>query len=314
MPSLGYPASEIPLVAERTAVRTPFGVLLPPGGRVAAYVGSQTDANDFYADGRLLVSTLNAGLARCRPGGNDYVIVKDGHSENISSADQMSNLVAGTRIVAEGNCTFTFTATAASFLVDVDDVKLIGLKFDCTGVDNLVAPMTVTGARCSITDCEFILQDGSNGALKGVELSGTAADGFVFARNKMLSADQADPLTSGALVIAGASDNIEVVGNYISAASPGDTVGLIDVTAAATNLRIYENDLLQLESTNAADALIIDNVAATGMVSKNRIRLSENNAPASSGVSIGASADIGLFDNLVTAANASGALSPAADT
>ena len=313
--ALGFPASDTPLLATNTAIRTPFGLLLPPGARVAAYVGTQVDANDFYADGRLRVDTLNEGLNRCRSGAGDVVVVMEGHTESITSADQMSNLVAGTKIVGAGDNLFTYdTAATASFLLDVDDVTLDGLKFDCTGIDNVAAPMTVTGARAQLLGCEFLMSSGTEGVVQGIALSGTAADGFRMINCALRSIGEADPTTTGMVVIGGASDDIVLQGNYISAATPGDTVGVIDVTAAATNLRIIDNDLIQLESTDAAFALIVDNVAATGVVKFNRVRLSENNAPATSGLSIGASAVISLHDNTVTAAHASGALSPAADT
>ena len=57
-------------------VRTSFGSFVEPGGRVAAYVRStgMQDGDDSYLATNL-VTTLNAGLARCRAGLGDTVFV-----------------------------------------------------------------------------------------------------------------------------------------------------------------------------------------------------------------------------------------------
>ena len=68
MANLGFPASDIPLYANHPAVRTPFGIMIAPGANVAAYVGSQIDANDSYVFHNKRVDTLDEGLARCRSG------------------------------------------------------------------------------------------------------------------------------------------------------------------------------------------------------------------------------------------------------
>ena len=310
----------LPNYGQGIGLRTPYGTLLPPGGRVVAYVGKSGVPVNSYGElfnSGLLVQTLDAGLARCTAGDGDIVVVLPGHTESISSADAMSSLVAGTRIIATGHNLFTFdTATTATFLLDQDNVVLQGLKFDFTGIDNVAAPITVTGANVVVQDCNAVVASATEGCVRGITVS-SGANGFRFNRNVFHSVGEADPLTNAVVSIDAAVNDVEVNDNYISAASPGDTVGLIDITAAATNVRIQRNFLLQYESTDAVAAIHVADVAATGMINGNRIKLAEANTLATSGIAFaGTSATFGVYENRVLddVESASGALAPAVGT
>src|SRR3954471_7705856 len=111
-------------------LRTQYGIILPPGARVAAYVrsiGVQSGDDAFLASN--LVTTLAAGLARVRPNLGDYVVVLPGHVESVADATTFSGaLVAGTKIIGVGKGsnapTFNWTATAAQWLVNKADVTI----------------------------------------------------------------------------------------------------------------------------------------------------------------------------------------------
>ena len=309
--------SPLPYLGNGVGIRTAYATLLPPGGRVVAYVGKSGVPVNAYGDlahSGLLVQTLNQGLAMCTGNDGDTVVILPGHTESISTADQMSSLVAGTKIIAAGDNLFTFdTATTATFLVDVDNVVLDGLKFDFTGIDNLAAPITVTGANCRIVNCEAVVASATEGCVRGITVS-TGASGFKFMYNTFHSIGEDDAQTNAIVSIDAAVNNVLIEGNYISAATPGDSVGLIDITAAATNVVIKDNSLLQLESLNAVAAIQVADVAATGMIFNNRIKLAEANTLATSGIAFaGTSATFGLYNNLVLddVESASGALAPA---
>jgi hypothetical protein len=304
--------------------RTLYGTWLPPGARVAAYVGPQSDTTDSYSTSSLLVSTLNAGLARCRSGKGDVVVVLPGHAENISTADFFTSLVAGTRIIGVGMPgqtilpTFTWTATASSFLLDVANVVLDNLAFDWTSVDGVVAPITVTGAGCTISNCKFSVQTASAGALKGVDVS-TGANGFRFINNTMLGIGEAQPLTSSAVLVSAAVDDVEISDNYICTAGPGAaTTGLIAVTAAATNVRIRRNETVNLETAGTAlFTITVGDVAATGIISRNFCKITSAVTTTTSGVEVGTAAlvGVGMFENYCTdTAEAQGVLAPTASS
>src|SRR5687767_13634334 len=118
--------SHLPSQAFNTGVNLgPLTVI--PGGGLVHFLRSTgpADYDPPELTGRLH-TTLNSALGQCRSGRGDTVIVLPGHSESISSADQMSNLVAGTRIIGAGSGnvrgTFTWTATGSTFLLDVANV------------------------------------------------------------------------------------------------------------------------------------------------------------------------------------------------
>lgn len=315
----------LPLVGNTNiGQRTLYGTWLPPGARVAAYVGPQSDTTDSYSTSSLLVSTLNAGLARCRSGKGDVVVVLPGHAENISTADFLSSLVAGTRIIGIGNPgetshpTFTWTATASSVLLDVANVSIDNLSFDWTSIDGVVAPITVTGAGCSISNCQITVQSASAGALKGVDVS-TGANGFRFVNNNMLGVGEAQPLTSSAVLVSAAVNDVEISGNYICTAGPGAaTTGLIAVTAAATNVRIRGNETVNLETAGTAlFTITIGDHAATGVISRNFCKITSAVTTTTSGVEIGTAAlvGVGMFENYCSdTAEANGVLAPVASS
>lgn len=297
----------LPLVGNQSVgTRTLYGTWLPPGARVAAYVGPQSDVTDSYSSSGLLVSTLNAGLARCRAGKGDVVVVLPGHTENVSTADFFSSLVAGTRIIGVGNPgetihpTFTWTATASTFLLDVADVHVDNITMDWAGIDNVVAPITVSAAGCSITNCNIRLQSASAsaGAAGGLVVA-AGATGFNFNNNTVLSDDEDEPLTGAAVVeVSGAASNVTIADNYMSFAAAA-TIGGIRVSAAALNVKIKRNQLINLESTSGAVAILVSSATAMGVVSDNDLKLMTASDPnaADIGISLNSATLIGNFRN-----------------
>lgn len=303
--------NNLPLVGVKSlGVRTTFGSWLAPGSRVAAYLGPAGVFEDPYSE-NMRVSTLALALARVRSGKGDTILVLPGYSENISTADYASALVAGTRIVGlgiPGESTapkLTWTAAAATFLLDVANVLIQNMTLDFSGVADCAAPITVSAAGCGIENCRIIMQNdtASFSALSGVTLA-AGADRFRMNDNDIESDSEDDDanVVGGVLNVGAAVNGVQFKRNKATFACPGDTVGIVDVTAAAKNLDIADNRFLQLAS-NAAFAVIIDNVAATGFVTNNAIRIVEDVAPASAGFSVGASAVVLNYLNRVSAAS-----------
>lgn len=317
--NLSGPTPDLPMYAAGYGLMTPYGVWLPPGGRVASFVRS--GGAEGYDDPFLtanLVSTLNAGLARCRSGKGDTVIVLPGHAENISTADFMSSLVAGTNIVCcgSGNLqpTFTWTATASTWLFDVANVTLTGAKLVWNGIDDVVSAIPVTAAGCTIANCHITVESASAGALLGVTV-GAGASRFKLSGNTVVSVGEAHPLTSAVVLVSSAVDDVLIADNYISAANPGTNVlGLIAVTAAATNVRILRNTLIQLETAGTSlFGITVGNVAATGVMAYNNVHVGTDLVITTAGVTVGAAGLVGfaMYENRVSdATNTQGALIP----
>lgn len=314
-------SSALPYYQSLPGIITPYGTLLKPGGRIAAYVRSTglQDGEDHFANTGMLVTTLNAGLARCRSGQGDIVYVLPGHSENITGADAMSSLVAGTQIVSAGapgmtnNPKLTWTAATGTFLLDVADVSIVGMTLDWAGVADCAAPMTVTGAGCAMIGNHIVAQSDvvSFQCLKGVTVS-TGAHDFLFANNYVRADSEDDDanVTGGIINISAVVRGAKIVNNIIAYACVGDTVGIVDQTAAATNT-VVANNLFRQFAANAAFAIIMDD--GHGYIHNNYIRITENVAPTSAGVSI-ASGTFLLHDNQVSAANAATTATHSADS
>lgn len=303
-----------------TAFRTPGGIIqLPPGANIVAYVRSSgfnpiTDSPDI---GLKLVSTLNAGLARCNAGRGDTVIVLPGHSESVSSATALSSLVTGSRIIGAGGYgaawpTFTWTATAAQWAVSVADVHIEGLRLDLGGANGVVRAINFTGADCSLVGCDIVTATSAAlDALIGVGV-GTAAHRMLIALNNFRG--NAAGNTTEAILVDAAVDSLKILGNYISSSATAAT-GPINVTAAATQLLIARNVISNLTAASNT-ALTIGNVAATGNIFENYFNTLDTGAfGAGDGISLGGASLVRCFQNFgANDPNVSGLLRPAVDT
>jgi hypothetical protein len=315
-----------PFYQQYDAVAFPYGTFIKPGGRVAAYVRSTglQEGDDLFATSGNLVATINEGCKRCRSGKGDIVVVLPGHAENLAIADSIPDLVAGTQIVSAGNLgtasnpTLTWSTTASTLLLNVADVTITGFNFVWNSVDGLVAPITATAAGCSVSRNYIVVADANAGALKGVEVS-TAANRFAFDDNVVTSVGEAQPMTSAVLLVSAAVDGVSAERNYIAAANPGTSVlGLIAVTAAATNLRFRRNEIIQLETAGTAlFGITVGDVAATGTISHNFCKIGSAVTTTTSGFTVGTAGlvGVGLFENYCAdSAAASGVLSPVASS
>jgi hypothetical protein len=290
----------LPIVGQKSlGFRTFFGTWVSPGSRVT-FLGPAGVFEDTFTENSR-VATLNAALARCRSGKGDVIFVLPGYSENISTADYASSLVAGTKLIGLGtpgqssSPKLTWTLATATLLLDVADVTIQNMTLDWTGIADVAAPITVSAVGCQMLDNLIIVQDGAIGADQGVEV-GVGGSGFKFNGNTCTAADEDEPMTGGGVVeISGAADNIEVCDNYICGAAAA-TVGLIRVSAAATNLRIKRNQLMNLETTSGAVAILISSATAQGAVTDNDIKVMTGADPNAADVGISLASSTLIFN------------------
>jgi hypothetical protein len=223
--------------------RTLYGTWLPPGARVAAYVGPQSDTTDSYSTSSLLVSTLNAGLARCRSGKGDVVIVLPGHTETVSTADFYTSLVAGTRIIGVADMysglmpVLNFTATASTFLLDVANVQISGLKFT-VGIDEVVNFVTVSGSGCRIDNCYFQVGTASTMDMDTAIIVATGATDCVITNNRFVGTSTA--VNTNTISVTGTGvNNLVIENNFFSVSISSN--GVIDLSGTAINIDINGN-------------------------------------------------------------------------
>lgn len=255
-------------------VRTDLGTLIRPGGNIVAYVNSNGDQASYPPEIRSkLVQTLNAALGYCESGKGDIVVVMPDHAEDISSADQMSNLVAGTQILGLGSGqlrpTFTWTAATATFLLDVANVTLDNLILEMAPAANggvtVAAPITVSAAGCRISNCRINFGADADDIVGQAINSTAAADDFVFAHNRCFGATAAECETF--LNVIG-MDRLQVIGNFISGATSAVGVGLIRAeTTASLDINIVGN-VVQNNLADSEEAITLMN-GCTGFMDGN---------------------------------------------
>lgn len=239
-----------------------MGVFIPTGD-VVAYVHSGGVVDGMHEDVRTkLYTTLNAGLAQARASQGDIVVVLPGHSENVSSADQMSNLVAGTRIIGLGygtlRPTLTWTVAAATFLFDVANVSLSNFILNLASSGNagvtVAAPITISGAGCSISNCQINFgADADDIVTIGITVTG---DDVEFMSNHCIGATAGAVGTS--FMDLNAAHRFKMYDCIIEGASSGVAVGLMRfVTAASLNVDLRRNTYI--------NRLALSTCAVTGL-------------------------------------------------
>lgn len=311
----------LPLVGQKNlGFRTFFGTWVAPGSRVTFLGPAGVFSDTFTENDR--VATINAAAARCRPGKNDVVIGLPGYSENISAADFVSSLVAGTRFVSAGrpgasnNPTLTWTATAATFLLDVADVEIIGFNLNFAGIDAVVAPITISAAGCMLANNHITLASGAAGATTPITVA-AGANNCIIADNKMLHTGTETEVNI--ISITGAVDNLEIAGNKISCLLTSATGGIVQIGAAATNLDIHDNKFYNAVEDGVC-IRVADTFAATGWIYQNfgkTIDAGGTVAQTAKLVSFEGTTEslLGLFENYLTdEAVQSGVISPAGGT
>jgi len=294
-----------PFLSNYAAISGPWGTFVKPGGRIAAYVRSTgaQDGEDHFAASGLLVTTLQAALSRCRSGQNDIVIVLPGHAESISTADFLTNLVAGTQIIGVAPLrsaqmpTLTFTATTSTVLLDVAGCTISGIKF-AVGIDAVVSFLTVSAAGCRIEGCLF--QMGTSSALDagtGVIVAAGADDLVIFSN---VFQGTSTAVTTNCISCTGAVNGLTVAQNDFDVSISGATSGVIEFSAAATQFRITGNNIVNRRAA-AAVAIRWTDVALAGIISENNLAFAADITGATAALSAAGTTThlVRAFDNLV---------------
>ena len=218
-----------------TSMFPPLTVRPDVGQNIVAYVrasGVQDGDTQFIAS--RLVTSLNTALRYCRANMNDIVVVLPGHTETISSADFMDNLVAGCSIVGLGvgsdRPTFTWSAAAATWLVDQANVYHENLVFKMAG-------------------------DGGGTALTVAAAMTVSADGAYFKKCEFETSIDADELAAIGLTITGA-DNVTLDGCYVYGLSDGTGVTTAISVVDTNRLTIVDTDIYA--STSAVGVGVLD--------------------------------------------------------
>ena len=196
---------------------------------MAAFVrstGAQSGDDPYVLSN--LVTTLAAGLKRCRASMGDYVVVLPGHSESVVDGTMLTNLVAGTRVVGVGHGSirpvFRWTATGSQWAVSVADVLFTGLNLRLEGANGVVKAILVTGANS------------------------------ILAFNKIQVASGATNKATIAIEYGAGADDFELIGNQFHGTETHNVTDGVKVVAACLGGRIEDNEMVF--SATAANGLL----------------------------------------------------------
>lgn len=235
-----------PFFSAFDAISTPNGTWIKPGGQVVAYVRSTGVQNgDLPEVANNLVSTIAAGVARCRAGMNDIVMVLPGHAESISAG--LFTAVSGAQVIGVPNPyaanapTITLSATTSTIALSAANMTISGLCIQST-VAAITGAVVVTAAGVTFAN-NCVRLTGALGANSAIQVTGAAAFHML--------------------------DNEVVVDS---------TATIVSVTgAASTNLLIARNLLRQAQGTSGGVGITIANTTGiSGTVADNYIGTATN--------------------------------------
>jgi hypothetical protein len=308
---------DLPRVSAGAGVKFPFGTLLPPGGRVVYLRSTGPQDGDDQSLVKRLFLTLSSALAQCRAGLADTVIVLPGHTENVTDALMLTNLVAGTRIIGVG-CPyqddapqFRWTATASQWPITAKNVLISNLRLRLEGANGVVKAIVTTASGTSLVGNNIEVASGATAkATIAIEV-GSAAHDCIIAANFMHGTETHN-VTDLIKVVGGTVPlRLRIIDNTIIASATAAN-GLIHLTVAALRVNISRNVLYNTHTASTA-TIAVDNVAADGIIVENYSGILTDGVAASTGIVFAGTATMKCFQNFTSdEPRKSGALSPAA--
>lgn len=296
-----------------------FGAWLPRGSKAIFVRSTGVQSQDEQAFARKILPTLASGLLECRAGMGDTVFVLPGHTESVTDALMLANLVAGTRVIGLGDPLqddapqFRWTATGSQWPITAKNCLFANLRLLIEGA--VVVKGIVTTASGTKFSNNFIqtASGASNKATIAFEI-GSAATYCSILNNYIFGTATHNSTDIFKLVGGTVPSNFSFMGNQgIASATAGN--GFVHVTVAALNVQISNNVLYNTHTASTA-CIAIDDVAADGVIVSNQMGVMNNGTASAEGIVFAGSTDtFKCFQNFCSdELNKSGLLSPPAAT
>lgn len=124
-------------------------------------------------------ATIAGALLQANASKGDVIVCLPGHAETFTAAAALTVSKAGVYIVGLGTGvlrpTITWsTSTAAQMIVSAAQVTFDNFVFDFTGIDAIVAAVSVTGADFALRNSTIQTNSGTAGAVLGILTAATA--------------------------------------------------------------------------------------------------------------------------------------------
>jgi hypothetical protein len=251
---------------------------LMPDGQAAVDAES---AGDSYLQ-PLATLDFATSMAKVVGSRQDNIVCLPGHAEDIVAATTFVPDVAGINYLGLGTGTLRptlhfKTLAAASVACTGANIRFANFVFSNVNQDELLCMVSAAGVCCEFENCTFILSLAgvtNKDSILGLSLLAGSSGSKV--RNcTFLSPAAAATGGCEAIRIAGV-DSVEVDGNYILGCFTVN-VGTIYNTAAATNLKIVNNEILNLTSNNTTS--ISCYTGSKGLVDGNSMLIGTGTTP-----------------------------------
>lgn len=296
------------------AVQASMGQI-PIGSNIVAYVRSTgVQANDTTAITSKFYSSVLSALSACTSGRRDVIMVLNGHVERVNTA-MFTSAPTDVRIIGVGGAdedlapTFKWSGAADNLAIAAKNTTIANMRF-LADANDVTEMITVTAAGVKFLGCwvdagvtsstdALIVFNVSTGAnqcsIIGCDLRCTAASGV-----------------TQFIKLATVVDETKIIGNKIMGFGSSTTVGLIDISAATTNVFISGNYIDQ-QKTSGTVAVSVANVASTGFICDNYFSNLNNGVANATGIIYaGTNSLIRSYQNFnCDEPNKSGVLSPA---
>lgn len=173
---------------------TSFGVPVMGSSQIPStsgqYIFVSSGAGANGNDGLSTLSpkaTIAGALLQANASKGDVIVLMPGHAESIVGAAGLTISKAGVYIIGLGTgrlrpvITFS-TSTAAQMIVSSAQTTFDNVVFDMTGIDAIVAAISVTAVDVAFQNCELITNNGTAGVVLGI-LTAATATRFRFENN-----------------------------------------------------------------------------------------------------------------------------------
>lgn len=302
------------------------GLIMAPDGGLTHFVHSSGAAGlDLLPPGMTAPSpgsfalSIAAAGALCRANRGDRIVVLPGHTETVATANPWSTMPAGVGIYGCGQVdsgqrpTINFTAAASTIVLPANTV-LDNFQIDCCATAAIVvaAPITISAAGCKITRSMIHVATSATQLATLPITVATGGDDFVFENNNVWTTGAGTFATNPTqhMVITGTVKGLRIRYNDFYGGTAAAT-GLIQFTAAATNIRILRNSMINMFATSTS--CIVGFAGLTGNISNNELSVGNNGTASAQGITVPGST-WGYNTLCADAVATSGLLTPVAST
>ena len=288
------------------------GCVISPNGGLVFYVSNAgAAALDLLPIGMVSPTpgsfevSIAAAAAKCRANRGDRIIVLPSHTETVAVATAWASLPAGVSIVGLGDpesdqrAKINFTAAASTLVLPAGTI-LDNFIIDCCATAAVVvaAPFSIAASGIKIQRCRIHIATSATQLATAPFTVATGGDFFCFDDNDVWTTGAGTFATNPTnfMLVSGAVQGFKFRRNYVYGGTAAAT-GQLQFSAAATNVRITDNSMINQFATSTSN--VVGFAGVTGNVERNNFAVGNTGgAAANQGITV--LGNLFLFGNLCT--------------